>query len=416
MGAVFNPFTGTLDFTGSGGGGTTNPAAPDTSVQFNDGGVFGGDADLTWSKTTNRLGFTSGSGLSFAGSSSPITMVGGDAGFGDSAIIFDNPTDSYIVVKYNQFTDIFAPLGWEVFNASGGQISLIDDQFTLAETKQRIGRTYSTGATGEHVLLLAVEGVWNATDGSPTADGLNSINSDLTVGSGAVGTINNSTCSISINGSGNAVNESVNHFVRTSVNIGTGFTQTGGPTGHYWLQELDLSGPIGVRPGVMVGTVVSMQNHFNGSPSGSPIFAHLLATKFGIDGGVIHAAADTYPNDVGLAIAGTSHASGVDGIGWTTAIQIGGSAPVVAGLTTSQIGTGIHIRDHRTAGIAIDNQGLSTAPDITMTGFMEGFEMTAPAAPAANGGRLFFQDNGAGKTQLMVIFATGAAQQLAIQA
>jgi len=36
-------------------------------------------------------------------------------------------------------------------------------------------------------------------------------------------------------------------------------------------------------------------------------------------------------------------------------------------------------------------------------------------ASAANKGRLFFQDNGAGKTQLMVIFATGAAQQVAIE-
>lgn len=48
-------------------------------------------------------------------------------------------------------------------------------------------------------------------------------------------------------------------------------------------------------------------------------------------------------------------------------------------------------------------------------GFVQGFEMTAPSAPAANGGRIFFQDNGAGKTQLMVIFSSGAAQQIAIQ-
>lgn len=34
---------------------TTNPAAPDTSVQFNDGGVFGGDDYFTWSKDANKL-------------------------------------------------------------------------------------------------------------------------------------------------------------------------------------------------------------------------------------------------------------------------------------------------------------------------------------------------------------------------
>lgn len=42
-------------------------------------------------------------------------------------------------------------------------------------------------------------------------------------------------------------------------------------------------------------------------------------------------------------------------------------------------------------------------------------EMTAPPAPPADGGILFLQDNGAGKTQAMILFATGAAQQVAIQ-
>lgn len=50
-----------------------------------------------------------------------------------------------------------------------------------------------------------------------------------------------------------------------------------------------------------------------------------------------------------------------------------------------------------------------------MSGYMEISEMTAPAAPAANKCRLFCQDNGAGKTQLMAIFASGAAQQVAIE-
>lgn len=47
--------------------------------------------------------------------------------------------------------------------------------------------------------------------------------------------------------------------------------------------------------------------------------------------------------------------------------------------------------------------------------YLFGVEGTAPAAPAANGFRLFAQDNGGGKTQLMVIFGSGAAQQLAIE-
>ena len=46
---------------------------------------------------------------------------------------------------------------------------------------------------------------------------------------------------------------------------------------------------------------------------------------------------------------------------------------------------------------------------------IEGREQTAPGAAPTNGYRLFAQDNGAGKTQLMVIFSSGAAQQIAIQ-
>jgi len=54
MGYKFNPFTGTLDNVGTGGGGGT-PGGSTTQVQFNDGGVFGGDSGLTYNKTTNTL-------------------------------------------------------------------------------------------------------------------------------------------------------------------------------------------------------------------------------------------------------------------------------------------------------------------------------------------------------------------------
>ncbi len=46
---------------------------------------------------------------------------------------------------------------------------------------------------------------------------------------------------------------------------------------------------------------------------------------------------------------------------------------------------------------------------------LQGEEQTAPAAPPTNGYRIYAEDNGGGKTRLMVRFATGAAQQLAIE-
>lgn len=58
---------------------------------------------------------------------------------------------------------------------------------------------------------------------------------------------------------------------------------------------------------------------------------------------------------------------------------------------------------------------LSAAGDMTLPGYIQMTEVTAPAAPAANGGRLFLRDNGAGKTQLCIIFNTGAIQVIATQ-
>ena len=70
--------------------------------------------------------------------------------------------------------------------------------------------------------------------------------------------------------------------------------------------------------------------------------------------------------------------------------------------------------------LSANSGGTFTTPinvvnPMSFTSFLQGAEETAPTAPAANGYRIFAQDNGAGKTQLMVIFATGAAQQIAIE-
>lgn len=53
--------------------------------------------------------------------------------------------------------------------------------------------------------------------------------------------------------------------------------------------------------------------------------------------------------------------------------------------------------------------------NLTMGGYQDLTEIAAPAAPSANGARIYAVDNGAGKTQLMVRFASGAAQQIAIE-
>jgi hypothetical protein len=52
---------------------------------------------------------------------------------------------------------------------------------------------------------------------------------------------------------------------------------------------------------------------------------------------------------------------------------------------------------------------------LLMAEYWEGDEIADPAAPAANKGRLYFKDNGSGKTQLVARFPTGAVQVIATE-
>lgn len=61
------------------------------------------------------------------------------------------------------------------------------------------------------------------------------------------------------------------------------------------------------------------------------------------------------------------------------------------------------------AGVmALTNSGATGAT-------LEFREQTAPSAPSTNNVRIYAEDNGAGKTRLMARFASGAAQQIAIE-
>ena len=53
--------------------------------------------------------------------------------------------------------------------------------------------------------------------------------------------------------------------------------------------------------------------------------------------------------------------------------------------------------------------------NLIQTAYHEVAEMTAPAAPATNSVRIYAEDNGAGKTRLMALFATGSAVQIAVE-
>lgn len=62
-----------------------------------------------------------------------------------------------------------------------------------------------------------------------------------------------------------------------------------------------------------------------------------------------------------------------------------------------------------------DTFNVGSLVSLNSSGFIELAEWGGPGAPAANRAFLWVEDNGAGKTRLMVRFNTGASQQIAIE-
>ena len=94
------------------------------------------------------------------------------------------------------------------------------------------------------------------------------------------------------------------------------------------------------------------------------------------------------------------------GGGYDVVTNNNGSGSFYPGGTTNTTNLG---RTDRTFAIGY----FGTA--VILGGYHQMTEMTAPAAPAANGVRIYAEDDGAGKTRLMARFATGAAVQIAIE-
>jgi hypothetical protein len=121
-----------------------------------------------------------------------------------------------------------------------------------------------------------------------------------------------------------------------------------------------------------------------------------------------------YGNGTTLRLGRLDWSGPVEDIAQTASSKIYWSA---GGLGNSTVDSGIE-RD--SAGVLKVTDGAGTLRDWkarrgSLSEYLDITEMSAPAAPAANTARLYVEDNGSGKTRLMVLFPTGAAQVLATE-
>jgi hypothetical protein len=116
-----------------------------------------------------------------------------------------------------------------------------------------------------------------------------------------------------------------------------------------------------------------------------------------------------------LRLLGTSDVTASDTSGALVLGQVGATN---MGLDTNEI----QARNNGAAAALFINTvggtvsiGDTTHPIEILDGFIQGIEVSDPAAPSANKGRLYFRDNGSGKTQFCVRFPTGAIQVLSTE-
>lgn len=235
----------------------------------------------------------------------------------------------------------------------------------------RLGDVVSNGdASGSYssaFLSLQVR----ETDQSAST-GMTTLNLDQYFGYGGVaskGTGGPLNLKMRVQGSGDTSNEFATIVSKLDVEIGTGFTQTTGPASRTWGEDKWVMGPIAVQPNVLTESVLTLNNFYNGSPSqsGSKSAVTQLVTFPGLGSNATHIAADTYAIDAAMTITGYSHHGGVDAVGFTNGIRIGGTA-TGWGETKSLLGSGIDIRDYATRGIYIHNPTGTPTADIEITG------------------------------------------------
>lgn len=294
--------SGVLSWVTGGGG---SPGGSNTQIQFNDSSAFGGDADLTWNKTTNAMVVTGSVGVSGSGAFGGTTI---DANF-----------RLYATVAYTTTTAL-----------TQGGLESITDSSPASASSAIIAGTFSQvrgNGAGKGGTLVGVTGQ-SLTFSAAGATSLIGLDSQVTKSSSSATVDAAYGVKITINHTSPGTNAITNAY-GCYIDVLTGAGTITNRYGVYQVSASDINhfgGTMRVMGTVTLGTV--------SATTGELAFAHASSahlTKFRAGNA---AAAITYTlptNDGSTNQVLSTNGSGV--LSWATA-GVGGGAPVGASYVT----------------------------------------------------------------------------------
>lgn len=130
--------------TGGGGGGT--PGSPTSSIQFNNAGAFGGDAQFLWDNIGKVLNLN---GLSISPLKSSVTLIDNQSS-PLTAFSYSASTFNYSVIEYSITRSTSKEVGF-LFVANDASTASIAKAFT--DLNSVTGITFSVIVSGGNVLV-----------------------------------------------------------------------------------------------------------------------------------------------------------------------------------------------------------------------------------------------------------------------
>lgn len=261
---------------GGGGGANGNPGGANTQIQFNDAGVFGGDAGFTYNKNTNTLAVQNVNvdGLANLGSVANLTITGGTAGYylrtdGTGNLTWDLPGGGGNGTPGGANTQV-------QFNDEGefaGSSEFTFDKFT--------GILNIPILTANTVSAVGIQTTGNITAGNIKANNVANIAGNLRVSgnvnfSGAVDVNLGTVANIHVSGGENGYVLTTDGLGNLSWQAGGGGSGNGTPGGSNTQVQFNNNGSFGASPFFT----------FNNTTNTLQIGGNLIANTFQMGAGV----------------------------------------------------------------------------------------------------------------------------------